>query len=241
MITFILIHGAWHGGWCWKWLTPLLEAKGHRVLAPDLPGLGADKTPLDGLNLETWIAHISDLIVSTVNPDEKVILVGHSRGGIVASSVAERLAERVAKVVFVTAFLLQEGQTLSDFALRDEHSVVTHHVSPTGDHSAMLLEEAGAAVAFYGHCSEAQVADALPRLRPEPMFSFITPVSVTEERFGRLPKYYIECSDDNTISLGVQRLMHAAFPGTDVHTLQSDHSPFMSHPGELAEILLSIA
>ena len=85
--TYILVHGAWHGGWCWDKVVPLLEARGHTVLAPDLASLGNDRTPLAEVSLAGWRDQIVDLISAQTEP---VILVGHSRGGVVISEIAEK-------------------------------------------------------------------------------------------------------------------------------------------------------
>jgi pimeloyl-ACP methyl ester carboxylesterase len=109
MATFVLVHGAFHGGWCWYKIVPLLEAKGHRVLAPDLPGLGDDHTPLADLSLAAWTDSVAAKLHVLGTP---VILVGHSRGGIVISEVAERVPEHVSALVYLTAFLVSDGESL---------------------------------------------------------------------------------------------------------------------------------
>jgi len=82
MTTFGLIHGAWHGAWCWERVVPSLERRGARVVAPDLPGMGQDKTPLSGITLAVWARSVADLVEQQSEP---AVLVGHSRGGIVIS------------------------------------------------------------------------------------------------------------------------------------------------------------
>ena len=78
MSNYVLIHGAWHGAWCWYKMLPLLKRVGHDVIAPDLPGLGKDMTPIDQISLESWTKGICEIVVAQPNP---VVLVGHSRGG----------------------------------------------------------------------------------------------------------------------------------------------------------------
>ena len=109
MATFILIHGAWHGGWCWERVVPLLEAQGHRVLAPDLPGMGNDHAPLNTITLDTWARFVADLIRQQ---NEKVILVGHSRGGVVISQAAEYVPKHIQGLIYLAAFLIPKGETL---------------------------------------------------------------------------------------------------------------------------------
>ncbi|HEV2523852.1 MAG TPA: alpha/beta fold hydrolase, partial [Gammaproteobacteria bacterium] len=111
MATFILIHGAWQGGWCWERIVPRLEAEGHRVFAPDLPGMGQDPTPLAEITLDRWVQFVSDLVYQQ---KEKVILVGHSRGGLIISQVAEQLPEHIQSLVYLAAILVPNGGTLAN-------------------------------------------------------------------------------------------------------------------------------
>ena len=92
MSTYLLIHGAWHGAWCWYKVIPRLERAGHRVVAPDLPSLGIDRTPVAQISLDTWTDSICGLLDAQ---DEPVILVGHSRGGILISQAAEKRPEKI--------------------------------------------------------------------------------------------------------------------------------------------------
>src|SRR6185295_5208657 len=107
MSTYLLIHGAWHGAWCWYKVAPRLETLGHKVIAPDLPSLGTDKTPVNRVSLALWRDHVSAIIDATPEP---VILVGHSRGGIVISEVAEHRPDRIRTLVYLTAFLVRAGE-----------------------------------------------------------------------------------------------------------------------------------
>ncbi len=109
MATFVLIHGAWHGGWCWERVVPLLEQRGHTVRAPDLPGMGRDRTPLGDITLDVWARFVSELVRAELEP---VILVGHSRGGIVLSQSAEQIPDRIRTLVYLAAFLVANGDSM---------------------------------------------------------------------------------------------------------------------------------
>src|SRR5262245_21064899 len=111
MSTFVLIHGAWHAAWCWHKIVPRLEKAGHTVIAPDLPAMGRDRTPVNRVSLAKWRDTVCAVIDSVTEP---VILVGHSRGGIVISEVAEHRPERVGVLVYVAAYLLDDGQCMFD-------------------------------------------------------------------------------------------------------------------------------
>lgn len=109
--TFVLVHGAWHGGWCWRQVSDALVKQGHRVFAPTLTGLGERSHLLNkSINLTTHITDIANVI--QYEDLSNVVLVGHSYGGIIISGVAERLADRISSIVFLDAFLPEDGETL---------------------------------------------------------------------------------------------------------------------------------
>src|SRR5258708_26771291 len=104
MSTYLLIHGAWHGAWCWRNVIPQLTWTGHTVIAPDLPGHGDDLTPLACVTLESYVQAVTNLL-DALPLEEQVILVGHSFGGIVISQVAEERPERIQCLVYLSALL----------------------------------------------------------------------------------------------------------------------------------------
>jgi pimeloyl-ACP methyl ester carboxylesterase len=223
---FILVPGAFHGGWCWERVVPLLKAGGHEVQTPNLPGTGADATPLTGDVLGRWARFIADLANAAGEP---VILAGHSRGGIVISEAAELVPDRVARLVYVTALLLPAGAT----------ALGEHQLGDTGEMMTPLPVEA-AQPGFYHLCSLEDARAAVDRLVPEPVSPLVQPLRLSEARFGSVPRAYIEAAEDRAITLDYQRAMQAALPCDPVITLQSDHSPFYSMPAQLAEALLSL-
>lgn len=235
MATYVLIHGAAHGGWCWKKVVPLLEAEGHRVLAPDLLGLGDDPTPIDTLNLDLWVDHVTALVSAQPEP---VVLVGHSRGGIIVSAVTERVPDKVARAVYLTAFLLKDGQTIMDEAALDVDSVIPTNIVLNEAEGTWTIRKEVVVDGFYGDCSPEDLDFTFPRLRPEPIFSVFTPVRVTSERFGRVKRHYIECVNDNAITIAAQRRMQSAWPCDRVFALETSHSPFYSAPDQVAQCLM---
>jgi pimeloyl-ACP methyl ester carboxylesterase len=236
MATYILIHGAAHGGWCWHKVVPLLEAAGHKVIAPDLLGLGADLTPVAEITLQHWVDQVAALVEAQSEP---VVLVGHSRGGLIVSEVAERLPERIVRTVYLTAFLLADGQTLGDVAASDETSMIPPNLVIDEAEGVWLIKPEAAVEGFFADCSSEDLAYTFPRLRPEPLFSLSTPIRVTGERFGRVPRTYIECLQDRAITIECQRRMQAVWPCSRILTLDTAHSPFMSAPRALTDALLA--
>jgi pimeloyl-ACP methyl ester carboxylesterase len=237
MTTYILVHGAWHGGWCWHRIVSNLRRASHRVLAPDLKSLGVDRTPPGDVKLDTWADQIAALAAAQPDP---VVLVGHSRGGIILSEVAERIPEHVRTLVYVTAFLLEDGRSLQDAADTDPESLVGRSIIVADDHKSASIRADAAREAFYGLCSDADVALAESLLVPEPLAPLVTPVHVTDARFGRVPRVYVECSNDRAITLAAQRRMQQALPCRERITLDADHSPFLSRVDPLTDVLLNL-
>jgi pimeloyl-ACP methyl ester carboxylesterase len=234
MSTFVLIAGAWHGAWCWQKIVPLLEARGHRVRTPELPATGADLSDPADVTLESWARVVADAI--SVEP-EPVILVGHSRGGVVISRTAELLPERILRLVYLSAYLLPDGSTLAETARTDGESLVPPNMIPAAGGVTCHLRESVIRDALFGLCPDPDYEYARTRMRPEPLKPLVTKLRVTEPRFGRVPRAYIECSQDRTITLTAQRRMQAVLPCDPVLTLASDHSPFLSQPAALATLL----
>lgn len=237
MSTYVLIHGAWHGAWCWYRVVPRLEAAGHTVIAPDLAGLGRDKTPLASVSLASWAQDVCALLNAAREP---VILVGHSRGGIVISTVAEARPDRVQCLVYLTAFLAPNGQSLFQLADQAAGSLVTPNIVTAPDEVSMTVRDEAIAPAFYGECSEEDLALARLMLLPEPVRPCATPVQVSDARFGRVPRVYIECLRDRAIPPALQKKMYTEVPCRKVLSIDTDHSPFFSRAQELTEHLLTV-
>jgi pimeloyl-ACP methyl ester carboxylesterase len=235
--TVILIHGAWHGAWCWHKLIPLLEASGARAIAPDLPSMGKDQTPPERVTLSSWARFVADLVEAQVEP---VMLVGHSRGGIVVSQAAELIPGRIRHLVYLSAYLLPAGTSLADEARRDAESVIAANMVPADSGITCTVRESAVREAFYGQCNEEDYQYARARLTPEPLKPLVTPLTITPERFGSVPRAYVETTRDRTVSITSQRRMQATLSCKPVFTLDTDHSPFFSQPEALARILISI-
>lgn len=232
--TFVLIAGAWHGAWCWQKIVPMLESQGHRVLTPELPATGDDPTDPALVTLELWSRFVADTVGAAPEP---VILVGHSRGGVVISRTAELVPERLRRLVYLSAYLLPAGGTLAETARADRDSLVPANMIPAAGGITCNLRGSVIRDALFGLCEEQDYEFALARMRPEPLKPLVTPLRVSESRFGRVPRTYIECSQDRTITLAAQRRMQAAWPCDPVLTLASDHSPFFSQTAALATML----
>lgn len=232
--TFVFVAGAWHGAWCWHKVVPLLEAQGHRVITPELPATGADSSDPAGVTLEGWARFVAAIVDTQSEP---VVLAGHSRGGIVISRVAEQIPDRVRTLVYVSGYLLPAGATLAAAARGDRDSLVTPNMVPASGGVTCNLRASVIREALFAECSDEDYEFALARMTPEPLKPLVTKLEVTAGRFGRVPRVYIECTHDRTITLAAQRSMQSALPCEPVFTLASDHSPFLSHAESLARVL----
>ena len=234
MTTFVLVHGAWHGAWCWDKVVPLLERAGHRVVAIDLPGHGRDKTPLKDVTLAAYAARVVEALKAQPEPSA---LVGHSMGGAAISQAAERAPDRISTLVYLTAFLLRDGESLLQVASGDADALVLPNLVQAPDGSSATVREDALREVFFGGCPDADVERARRLLVPQATAPFATPLHVTEANFGRVPRVYIECLRDRAISPAVQKQMYTATPCRRVISMDTDHSPFFSAPRELAEHL----
>lgn len=232
--AIVLVPGAWHGAWCWERVVPLLRARGHRVHTPELHATGADDSDPRTVKLDTWARQV----IALIEPEpSRVLLVGHSRGGAVISRVAELAPDRVSRLVYLCAYLLADGDSVAGAARDDPGSLIAPNMVPAQPGVSCTLRPEILREAFYGDCDDATAQDAIRRLRPEPLRPLVTAVRTTPERFGRVPRAYVECTRDRTISPDAQRAMRRALPCEPVFTLESGHSPFLSRPGELAQVL----
>jgi len=184
-----------------------------------------------------WAENVGQVLDAETEP---VILVGHSRGGIVISQAAETRPAKVKVLVYLSAFLLQDGESLSQMAQADTASLVASNLILARDKGYATVREEAIKDAFYGCCGAEDVALARLLLQPEALAPMGTSIRITEENFGRIPRVYIECLRDKAISPAVQKQMYIAMPCQRVISMDTDHSPFFSAPEELVACLTSV-
>lgn len=235
MAVFVLVPGAWHGAWCFDELARMLRRSGHQVHTPDLPGMDGRELPKAPITLELWAEYIAQIVLECPEPP---ILLGHSRGGIVISEVAERIPDNIAETVYLAAALLPTGTVPFD-GLLDR--------MPAGTKSEDLPDFLDPppfadvrATAFSG-CEAAVAEAAYARLVPEPVTPLMQSLHLTEQRFGSVPRTYIETLQDQAVNVEHQRAMQINLPCARSFSVQSDHSPFLSACADLALVLQEIA
>ena len=238
MKTFILIHGSWHSAWNWHKVRPLLERSGHRVLPIDLPGMGRDKTPIQEVTMEMVVERICTIIDSI---EEKVILVGHSKNGIMISQAAERRPDKVEKLVYLAAYLIPNGKTQREYSILDLDGVLKPYVIKDEETKSTTLNPAIYKEGLYHDCDDDIIELAKVLLGAEPVVTGITPLQLSDNRFGRVPRYYIECTEDRAVTPFIQQKMYNETPCKKIYKLPTSHSPFFSRPAELVEILKAIS
>ena len=235
MARFVLVHGAFGGAWCWDPVVGPLQELGHTVETLDLPGGGEDGTPAAEVTLERCVARVREVL----ERGEPAVLVAHSMGGVVATQAASDCSDRVAKLVFVCAFMPADGQSLLDLTHLPEGQgdMIQANIRVEGEPPVATLPDDAAADAIYNCCTPEQTRASLPRRRPQAVAPFATPVRVDEAVLGAIPRFYVLTKQDNSIPPALQRRMIREHPCVDVVELDTDHAPYLSATEELVAAL----
>ncbi|MBB3918442.1 pimeloyl-ACP methyl ester carboxylesterase [Rhizobium pisi] len=276
--AFVLVHGGWHNRSSWDRITPILEAHGFAALTLDLPGAGGnaiapislghrpfdpaafatEPSPVAGVTQEERTQAVVALVKEAASlSGGRVILVGHSAGGMTISAVTEQVPDLLLAVVYLAGFMVPKGMPLLAML---QHESMSSALSPglfVGDPTAIgatrihagSTDEAYRSLlkaSFYGDVSESEFAHAAAQLHcDESNAGALAPSEITPERFGTVPRHYIRTTQDCAIPLTGQDHMIAmvdeAIGGkTTTHILESSHSPFLSRPAGLSRILIDI-
>jgi pimeloyl-ACP methyl ester carboxylesterase len=231
---FVLVHGAWHGGWCWRKVKPRLAAAGHDVHTPTLTGLG-ERTHLasPAVDLDT---HVQDVVALLEFEDIRdAILVGHSYAGMVITGVVARAPERIAQVVYLDAFLPQDGRSLNDYSIGAPG--YAENVRMNGD--GWRLPFAGTlTLEALGVTDPDDVAWMAPRMRDQPYRTFTQPARIPAGWPGRVRPVYLLSSDRKHYLEAAERAAARGF-----HLLRipgAGHDVMVTRPAELSDALLSL-
>ncbi len=236
--TFILIHGSWHSAWNWHKVTPLLQKAGHSVHAIDLPGMGRDKTPIEEVTFKGTVQKLCDLIDSI---EGKVILVGHSKNGIMISQAAEYRPEKIEKLIYLAAYLIPDGKTQKEYSAQDTKGWLKGYVDIHEETKSHTLQTEIFKGGLYHDCDDDITEMAKVILSHEPIESGVARLQLTDGNFGSVPRYYIECTDDRAVTPFIQQKMYGETPCLKVYKMHTSHSPFFSKPKELVGIFEEIA
>ncbi len=241
MAHYVLVHGMFHGGWCWSPLKAHLEHAGHTVTAPDLAGCGSDRTPAGTVTLERWANDIAAIVARAQKP---VILVGHSCGGIAISQATELCSNRIAALVYLTAVMVPSGSAATSIPQITAEEGFEVKPPPFAmnltDDQLAFLPPRNAGDLFYAECTSEVRAWALPQLSPDPSIPLGTPLALSASKWGSIPRIYIVTSRDRVLDVGAQRAMIARTGADDTIVIETDHMPILSHVPRLAGILEGI-
>jgi len=277
--AFVLVHGGWHGAWCYERVVPLLAAQGHAAIACDLPGHGlgarfplsygvpgqgaaflSERSPLAGIGIDDYAERVIAAIDALwAGGHRRIVVVGHSMGGIALNAAGERAAGKIDALVYLAAnmpasdvpvgvyFGLPEaaGARVNPVLLGDPSATGAFRIDPLSTDPAY---RAALRLAFYNDASDADFEAAAHLLTPDmPFGPMVTPIALSARRWGAIERHYIVCLRDNAVPQPLARRFiadaDALVPGnrTRVHELDTGHSPFVTAPQELARLLAGIA
>lgn len=233
----LLIHGSCHGAWCWRDVIPALAARGVDARAIDLPGHGADTTPLAEVTLERYAQAI--LAAARAMHDGPVPVLGHSMAGYAIAAAALEAPEQVEKLIFLCAYVPQEGRSLVDLRKAGPRQPLLPAIRMGADGISFSFAPEYHEPLFYQDCSDADVAFARAHLTPQAILPQATPLALTPA-YEALEKHYIRCTEDNVIPTEYQAHMARDFAPGHLSTLPASHSPFFSMPERLADRIVEI-
>ncbi len=243
-MRFVLVHGGFHAAWCWERTIAELESLGHDGVAVDLPGHGAL------VDQESTLVNRRDAIVAALQADGPSVLVGHSGGGFDATLAADAVPNLVSHITYLAAALPREGRTYPEaMAMRDaddelgedfdaDVGEMLSYLTFDDDGAMRFTDFDGAWKYFYHDCDEATARWAFERLGPERFGdTTVTPVSVPTFWAADLPRSFIRCLRDQSMPRWLADTVTRRL-GVDPLTIDTSHSPFLSRPRELADLLV---
>ncbi len=238
MATFVLVHGAWHGGWCWRKVTPLLRAAGHEAYAPTLTGLGERAHLLSpAIDLDT---HIQD-VVNVLEYEEltDVILVGHSYAGAVIAGVADRAPARLAHLAYLDAFVPRAGEALFDLHPAPMREAMRARSDAEGG-GWLLLPQPATGPALFGITDPADLAWVRGKLGPQPRQPHEQPLRLSGAAGGALPHTFIHCTGKPPGDPFAAMAQRAREAGWGCAELPTGHDAMVTQPAELAALLATL-
>ena len=237
----VLVHGAWQGSWSFDLIKPLLEQTGWQVHAVDLPDNGWNGGTQIVASQQSYCEHVVQKIQKI---GEAVVLLGHSGGGLTISAVAEQIPEQISHLIYLVGMMLPSEMSFLDFKkLCEQHfpdedfAGISPYLSFTDDGYSIVSPE-GAKNIFLQDCEPALAEKLIANLRPQPETGRDLKPVLTHERFGRVPRIYVEALYDQSLSINMQRLMQQLQPDhLQVISMQTGHVPQAVQPELLVEKL----
>jgi pimeloyl-ACP methyl ester carboxylesterase len=234
--TFVLVHGAWHGGWCWSRVADRLRAAGHLVFTPTQSGLGERRHLLSkAITLDTFAADIINVIEAEELSD--VVLVGHSFGGNAISGAADAIPERIRHLVYLDALVIEGGKAPFDTLPPD---VVATRRKAADETSGGLSLPAPPPAAF-GVFEASDTEWLRRRLTPHPFETYVSPLNLKGPVGNNLPRTYIACTHPAYVALQASRDWVRTQQGWRWAEIATGHDAMVSAPEELTRMLIEVA
>jgi pimeloyl-ACP methyl ester carboxylesterase len=234
--TYVLVHGAWHGGWCWRAVADALRAKGHRVFTPTQTGLGERKHLLSReLTLDTFVDDLTNLI--EMEELQEIILVGHSFGGSPISGVADRLPDRIGHLVYLDAVVLEDGQ--SPFSVLPPE-VVAGRRKLVVEQGLGIAIPAPPVTAFGIPEDHPQAGWVRRHLTPHPVGTYESALQLAHPVGNSRPRTYIHCTNPVYEPLEASRQWVRRQQGWSWQEIATAHDAMVTAPTDLARMLLDV-
>jgi pimeloyl-ACP methyl ester carboxylesterase len=236
--TYVFVHGAMVDGTVWYKVIKPIEDAGNKIIVINLPSHGKDDTKISDVTYSTYIKIITDSINTQ---SEKVVLVGHSMAGLLISSVAEIIPNKIEKLVYVAAFIPQNGDNVFSLNGKDKLSQFGHNLIVSNDKSNAKLKTDKIKAVFCPDCSTEDISLLKLGQKAEPLAPLAEQIVLTDKNYNSIPKYIIQTELDNAITFGFQKEMASNSKNiSKVYAIKSGHLPFISQPKKLINILLNL-
>ena len=236
MKRFLLIHGSWHGAWCWYKVAPRLEAEGHTVSAPDLPGRILSPAKPVFVSLDRMMKSLGGLLPT----GQKTTIVVHSRYGILASTLAEAFPDRIERVIYLASYMLPPGKRAAEYFRWDEGSYLMPHVEISKAGMWDRLHPDIYREGLYHDCSEEDNMLGHMLLGKEPLRPALAKLTLTDERYGRVPRAYIRLTEDRAVTPALQDRVLNETKVDRVESIAASHSAYFSKPDELTRTIIGL-
>ncbi|MFL2840644.1 MAG: alpha/beta fold hydrolase [Pseudohongiellaceae bacterium] len=234
MATYVLVHGAWHGGWVWRWVRKLLEQNNHQVFTPTMAGLGERAQLMSkNLSIDTLVTDIENNLRDEELQD--VILVGHSFGGVVISGVAERLPSRIKQLIYLDAVVLEDGESIFDCM----HPNIVSERKKLANESSNGMSLPIPSAEDLGIFDDSQWEFVKQRLTPQPLSTYSTPLTLKQLPGEGKPCTYIVCTNPSYLPLQWARKRVEGY-GWPIIPIESGHDAMISAPEALSKILMEM-
>jgi pimeloyl-ACP methyl ester carboxylesterase len=235
---FVLIHGSWHGAWCWEKLIPFLLEGNNKVTTLELPGSGERFNEIDAVTLPLLVDELRQFLEQQRT---KVTLIVHSFSGLLIAQLAEDFYDKINHIFYLTAWLPRDGYSLIDMALEYNNSELPSIFIIPQKPNWTALDPEGAKSIFYHDCSLEDQLFASGRIKPKNSLPDRTTLVEVKSKKALAQSSYILCTEDKVIKPASQLDMATRFGFKEEQIVHfpSGHSPFLSQPERLAEVILS--